>query len=133
MHFIPEILLLIGNYLDRNDLASCMLVSKHWSSVFSQLVWGDIVFKGDTFWRTYKQPSVADLVKHSGYVRSLDVHKGHVIELLDHCVFEHLESLHLGQSLSTDHTIPAFIVRHGSTLKRLKLFYLGRILCPSAF
>ncbi|KAF9372179.1 hypothetical protein CPB97_001410 [Podila verticillata] len=134
MHFIPEILLLIGNYLDKKDQASCTLVSRHWSNVFCPLVWRDVVYKGEVPGMTFRLPSIADLVKYSGYVRSLDIQRGHVIEWLGGHVFEHLESLHLqGSLLRTDDTIPAFMVRHASTLKRLQLLHFGLLFDASEF
>ncbi|KAF8950538.1 hypothetical protein BGZ52_002169, partial [Haplosporangium bisporale] len=83
---------------------------------------------------TFRQPSIADLVKYSVYVRSLDIRRDHVIEWLGDHVFEHLEGLHLqGSLLRTDDTIPAFMVRHASTLKRLQLLHFGLLFDASEF
>ncbi|KAF9187082.1 hypothetical protein BGZ50_002166 [Haplosporangium sp. Z 11] len=63
---LPEIRAHIGEYLDPEDLACCLLVSREWHSTFMPLLWEDVRIVG-----IHSVRADVNLRKHAHHVRSL--------------------------------------------------------------
>ncbi|ORZ07025.1 hypothetical protein BCR41DRAFT_360499 [Lobosporangium transversale] len=61
----PEILLLIGESLDRSDLLSCIRVSKYFHRIFIRLVWREITITSS------RNPTGRTIYKHKGYIKEI--------------------------------------------------------------
>jgi len=69
---IPEIRSMVGQYLDRQDLARCVRVSKSWHASFVPLVWSTI-WAYDEHFKIPGTPSVEAFLRHSHYIKDLNL------------------------------------------------------------
>ncbi|KAK3810266.1 MAG: hypothetical protein J3Q66DRAFT_65020 [Benniella sp.] len=64
---IPEIRLMVGQHLERSDLARCLRVCKSWHTSFSPMVWSTIVI-----WPYIRHPTLESLHRHMHLVKKLE-------------------------------------------------------------
>ncbi|KAG0046878.1 hypothetical protein BGZ83_007971 [Gryganskiella cystojenkinii] len=113
---IPEILILIGQWLDKRSLVPCIQVCKEWRQVFLGLLWKFI----DIAWKT--GPDSSTLSTHSSLVHTL------ILTTDDFSCYStiHLPSLTIleidqqwDEDEISDQALLRFLNRHSATIKEL--------------
>ncbi|KAF9922940.1 hypothetical protein FBU30_006917 [Linnemannia zychae] len=148
---IPEIALLVGQYLEKLDLASCILVAHSWFSVFMPLFWRSIKINHPSLDQRQTSQNNNDTYHETIYIRSLLSKYGRFIKTITTvpepqneasdthlvCNSEAIDSLaELLVILDKDQKddIKSIVTRNQYTLRSLKLaIYLEKRLRPSGW
>ncbi|KAF9897565.1 hypothetical protein BX616_005352, partial [Lobosporangium transversale] len=115
---IPEILLLIGGFLDQDDLLNCIRVSKNFYRAFIRIIWRKITIV------PFRYPSGKTLQNHKQYIEEINFEANNIPEeygALQGC--DRLQTINYEGNYSWDEPICflSMIWAHSSTITRVCL------------
>ncbi|KAK3810289.1 MAG: hypothetical protein J3Q66DRAFT_352699, partial [Benniella sp.] len=70
---IPEIRSMVGQYLNKSDLARCLRVCKSWHTSFVPLVWSTATVWEVNYGAEGHNPPLEAFLRHSHYIKDLDI------------------------------------------------------------
>ncbi|KAK3810300.1 MAG: hypothetical protein J3Q66DRAFT_443816 [Benniella sp.] len=70
---LPEVRSIVGQHLDRSDLARCLRVSKSWHASFVPLVWSTTTIREVSYGSGDKNPPLDAFLRHSHHIKHLDL------------------------------------------------------------
>ncbi|ORZ29133.1 hypothetical protein BCR41DRAFT_344601, partial [Lobosporangium transversale] len=122
---IPEIISIIGSFLDRTDIIRCICVSKTFHFSLIGLIWKRINVRGLGRLRTYRIPTNEALEKHKKYIEELDFDDffASVFSSLQGCNRLRLVEYHTWKTFKRSNLseLSDLIKSHSSTITELRL------------